>query len=449
MLAAAIEEARPLDTEFALRLEGHVATAARLHSETAHLAVERLRDAKELEGDTPGERALLATLAFDRMLAARPLDEAAPLAQRGLAKGLLDDPFSDLVFWDAPWVLVCADRLDEAQRALAMALESARRGGSLLRFARASAFRAQAALRAGAVAEAEADARAAVETASGRWNVAFLALAFLLDVLIERGDLDEAWTLLEHHGPGEQIPDNLMLNFLLHARGRVKLARGDAEGAVADLQEVNERLRAWGGGNPAMYPHRSSLAEALFALGRRDEALEAVREELEVARRWGAPRAVALALRVMGLIEGGEEGLTHLREAVATLEDSPATLEQARTLTELGAALRRQGERVASRDPLTRGLDLAHRCGATALEERAREELVATGARPRRAALSGVDALTASELRVARLAADGMTNREIAQALFVTPRTVETHLTQIYRKLDIESRQGLAAALAG
>jgi DNA-binding CsgD family transcriptional regulator len=98
---------------------------------------------------------------------------------------------------------------------------------------------------------------------------------------------------------------------------------------------------------------------------------------------------------------------------------------------------------------LREGLDLARRCGASALVERAREELVTAGARPRRDALHGRDALTASELRTAQMAAEGRTNREIAQALFVSLRTVETHLTHTYQKLAIQSRDALPGALVG
>jgi DNA-binding CsgD family transcriptional regulator len=101
-----------------------------------------------------------------------------------------------------------------------------------------------------------------------------------------------------------------------------------------------------------------------------------------------------------------------------------------------------QGRREA-RELLERGLDLAHRCGATALTDRARAELGATGARPRRLVLTGIDSLTPSERRVAELAAGGMTNREVAQTLFVTARTVESHLTNVYRKLEIASRDEL------
>jgi DNA-binding CsgD family transcriptional regulator len=152
-------------------------------------------------------------------------------------------------------------------------------------------------------------------------------------------------------------------------------------------------------------------------------------------------------LRVRALVEPGGADLELLREAAQVLAGSGAALEQARALVDLGAALRRAGRRSDGADSLREGLDLAHRCGASALAARAREELVAAGARPRRDALRGRDALTASELRVARLAADGRTNREIAQALFISLRTVETHLTHAYQKLAIRSRDALSGAL--
>jgi DNA-binding NarL/FixJ family response regulator len=122
-------------------------------------------------------------------------------------------------------------------------------------------------------------------------------------------------------------------------------------------------------------------------------------------------------------------------------------LERARAQIDLGAALRRAGHRAEALERLRDGLDVAHRCAADALVEQARGEMVLAGARPRRDAAHGRDALTPSELRVARKAAGGMTNREIAQELFVSMRTVETHLTHVYRKLSIDSRDELARLL--
>jgi DNA-binding NarL/FixJ family response regulator len=148
------------------------------------------------------------------------------------------------------------------------------------------------------------------------------------------------------------------------------------------------------------------------------------------------------------MLEGGETGLELLRDSLATLERTDAPLERARTLVELGAALRRGNQRAAAREPLTAGLDLAHVCGAERLAARAVEELQASGARPRRQRASGPDALTSAEARVARMAADGMTNKEIAQALFVTAKTVENQLGVVYRKLGVRSRDQLGRSLS-
>jgi DNA-binding CsgD family transcriptional regulator len=194
---------------------------------------------------------------------------------------------------------------------------------------------------------------------------------------------------------------------------------------------------------------RAGAAQALLRLGDRERALELARAELEDVRVFGAPRALGIALRVAGLAQGGEAGLELLAESVARLADSPALLERARSLTDLGAALRRAGERAAAREPLADALELAARCGARPLAARAREELRATGARPRRAWRTGIEALTPSELRIVRLAADGRTNREIAHELYVTLKTVEGHLSRAYMKLRIERRSQLPEALAG
>jgi DNA-binding NarL/FixJ family response regulator len=129
------------------------------------------------------------------------------------------------------------------------------------------------------------------------------------------------------------------------------------------------------------------------------------------------------------------------------LRPSPARLELALSLVELGAALRRGGRRADARAPLREAVEVAARCGATAVAARAHDELVTAGARPRRDPIESRSRLTASETRVAKMAAEGMTNREIAQALFLTEKTIEVHLTSTYRKLDIGSRSQLPRAL--
>ena len=200
---------------------------------------------------------------------------------------------------------------------------------------------------------------------------------------------------------------------------------------------------------PASFPAWRSLAALEHhALGETVEAGTLAQEEVELARAWGAPRTLGRALRILGLIEGGDDGIALIREAVAVLEPSPARLEHAYALTNLGAASTRANHRAEARDYLRRALELAQRSGATLLIEVAHEELIATGARPRRVDLSGAAASTPSERRIAAMAAEGLSNREIAQALFVTTRTVEMHLSNAFRKLGVSSRTQLPTALA-
>jgi DNA-binding CsgD family transcriptional regulator len=169
---------------------------------------------------------------------------------------------------------------------------------------------------------------------------------------------------------------------------------------------------------------------------------------LDAAQRFGAPAAIGVAHRLLGLATGGDHGIQLLRDAIESLQRSAYRLELARAWTDYGAALRRRKQRAAARQPLRNGLDLAQRCGASVLTQRASDELRAAGARPRSLVLTGVEALTPSELRVARLAAQGRSNPQVAQSLYVTRATVETHLHAVYRKLDLSSREQLADALA-
>jgi DNA-binding CsgD family transcriptional regulator len=189
---------------------------------------------------------------------------------------------------------------------------------------------------------------------------------------------------------------------------------------------------------------RTGAAQALLRLGERERARDLAQAELAEVKVFGAPRALGIALRVAGLTYGGSKGIELLIDSVASLRNSPAVLERAHSLAELGAALRRDGCRSAAREPLAEGLDLAARCGARPLAARVREELKATGARPRREWRTGLEALSPRELRVVQMAAEGRTNREIAYELYVTLKTIEGHLARAYTKLGIERRHQLS-----
>jgi DNA-binding CsgD family transcriptional regulator len=259
-------------------------------------------------------------------------------------------------------------------------------------------------------------------------------------ILLERGDLDGARQALE--GPDPGALDSARYLFL--ARMQLLLAEGRPEEALEIADEIPTRL-PWIT-NPAECYWRSYKAIALDRVGRTDEGLELLTEELEMVRRWGAPAATGRVLRSLGIVDR-DNAIEHLTESVELLAQSTTKLEYAKALCELGTAIRLQRKPSEAREPLYAALELATVCGADALAERVRTELGATGARPRREALSGVGALTPSERRVADLAAEGLSNREIAQELYVTPKTVEVHLSNTYRKLEIRSRRQLAGAL--
>jgi ATP/maltotriose-dependent transcriptional regulator MalT len=374
--------------------------------------------------------------------------ESAAFAEAALADDVLLREETD-AFLTAAFGLLGADDYEGARVAFDKVRERAVGRGSVLAFAWSANLGARLFYFLGQLGEAEAEARVGLDAAESHGLEAirpWLAAA-LADVLIDRGRLDEAAALVRSarsSDPKRELFDLLVTDMELH------LALGRPEAALQALAELHRRFDGTRGGDvPAPFAWRSTGARVLAALGRTGEALELARTDAEFARRWGAPRPLGRVLRILGTLEVGAAGMAALREAVSVLEDSPARLELAHALAALGSAIRRSGQRVEARELLRRALELSHLCGAYALESQVREELVVAGARPRRVRLHGVDSLTASELRVAQLAASGKANKEIAQALFVSLKTVEMHLASGYRKLDISSRTQLPAVLGG
>ena len=440
------------DRRAALTLEGAALGAAQLDAETADDAAQRITRLRRLAEEEPGiPPSVFGMLATAATMANEPAETAARLALRALdgAPKLLPEavnrpPF----FYHACIALTLAERYGEALARFDDALADARRLGSLPHVLGLSCYRAFAHLRIGNLADAEADARVALETGPRLPGFhAAVGLAVLLETLAERGQFQAAEAADARYRLAEQYPTMVQGGWLLAARGRLRLAELRPTAALEDLLAVGKlftRLRSL---NSTTTPWRSDAALAHLALGARAEARALAAEEVALAQAYNAPRTLGIALRAAGLAEGGRRGIELLRQAVGVLEGSGARLEHARAMTDLGAALRRAGQRAESRETLRPALDLAHRCGALALTERARTELVAAGGRPRRLVLSGLDSLTPSERRVAQLAAVGLSNRDIAQNLFITTRTVEGHLTHAYHKLAITSREQLPAAL--
>ena len=401
-------------------------------------------------GDGPGAKFLQSIAAYDWMVSGGSADDCARLALEALDGGTLLAADEGLFSVIAEIVLAVADR-QEAFDAFATHIADAHRRGSLFGALGVHLWQGYAHLRWGELPEAQQMLKLAVEEAE-LWGmgtrgatVSGYENAFLASTQVELGDLKGAREALERQGPiGDSAAD--ATNFIRWSTMEVLLAEGRAEEAL-ELGEQYEQKAAHIL-NPGWAAWRSLKAEALDRLGRQDEAVQLVEEELELSRRWGAPGTVGRTLIALGTIKR-EEGREHLEEAVEVLEGSSAKLAHAKSLAALGSALRRDRKPSEAREPLRRALELADACGAPPLAERARSELYAAGARPRTTALSGVEALTASEKRVAGLAAEGQTNRDIAQSLFVTPKTVEVHLSNAYRKLGIRSRRELSGALAG
>jgi len=395
-----------------------------------------------------------ATLGVKRMAAMAGLwraytggdaDSCVEVALAALAGDDLASRDNGLLALAALNTLVLADR-PEADAQWAAAQREAHRHGSLLGVSSLHLWHGFALLQLGELDEAEASLRTAQEEFD-EWGFGVTALrytsAFIATTLAERGRLDEARAMIER-GRGHIHPWADGSRFWRAANLALLVAEGRDDEAVAAYEEFARR-HAWTVLTAATHP-RSSAARALARLGRRDEAIALLEDELADARAWGAPGTVGPVLRVLGLVRGD---LAPLEQSVAVLERSRARLELAKALADLGAAMRRDRKPSEAREPLRRALELADACGADGLVEHVRSELYATGARPRTTATGGVDALTASERRVAAFAAEGQSNRDIAQALFVTPKTVEVHLSNAYRKLGIRSRRDLAGALGG
>ncbi|HZO07059.1 MAG TPA: LuxR C-terminal-related transcriptional regulator, partial [Solirubrobacterales bacterium] len=400
-----------------------------------------------LPGEDVGSKMLLSATAYTWATSGGPSEECAALARQVLADQTLFEMDNGLFWVTALVVLIYADHDDTSGIWEEVRAVSHRRG-SLFMMLTLDLWRGFDMLRRGDLEQAQESIEDALEemllwAGSEGATVIEWPVGFLGEINVERGDLDAAERILRRGDPGDAVGDGPA--FWRKAKLELMLARGEYEKALEFVDFYEQRLGLMR--NPAAAPWRSLKAVALDRLGRTEEAIELVREELEAAQVWGGRQAVGHALRVLGQLRR-EEGLTDIEAAVETLEQSTARLELAKALLDLGTALRLARQPTKAREPLRRAIEIGSACSADALVERARGELRAAGARPRREALGGIESLTPSERRVAGMAADEMTNREIAQALFVTPKTVEVHLSNAYRKLEISNRRQLATALS-
>ena len=403
------------------------------------------------EAPTPGERELLAQLAMQRAFEGRGREEVAELAERAWGDGeLLAQGPGDGVGWSlVTGALLVADEVERCLEVCEAALADARRRGSPMAFANASYCRAWPLFCQGRVSASVADSEATLSACEDGWS-AFLGTATVMLVMgmVERGELAEAREALAGVEGNEQLRSSTQYPMILVGEGRLLVAEGRPGEALTRLLAAGEMLSAAGMECPSAVPWQADAALAAGLAGEREQARELAADALVAARRGGAPTAIARALRAAARAERGERSVEAHGEALAALEGQPPRLERIHALVDLGAALRRNRRRAEARELLTEARALAEAGGALALAETARVELAAAGARTPKGSADGLAALTPSERRVAEMAAAGMSNREIAEALFVTVKAVEYHLANTYRKLDIDSRRRLGPLLA-
>jgi DNA-binding CsgD family transcriptional regulator len=445
-------------SDIALLLEAAAVVPAMNDPTTAPsvaLRREALRERAVRDPAPPPE--LLAAVAFTAVVANEPAEVGAYFATQalqaggGAAAGSDGRPWFLFATWfsRATLSLLFAERYAQVRPLLDASIAEARASGDSTRLAMGLANRGWIALRRGDLNAAEEDTRTALAATAlpAPPHARILNSALLVEALVERGELDSAEELVVPLG-AEAERDTFMAAVLRFDRGRLRIEQGRIAEALEDFLAVGVVLTHAQVTCPSYLPWRSEAALAQRALGQSEPARRLADEELELARAFGTPRALGVAKRAAGVIAGGERGASLLREAIDEFERGDAGLERARALADLGALLRRRNRRTEARELLREALDTAHRAGAKPLADQAETELRATGARPRRVVLTGLDSLTASERRIAELASQGLTNREIAQTLFITARTVEGHLTSVFRKLTLDSRDELPAALA-
>jgi DNA-binding CsgD family transcriptional regulator len=447
VLQAAISESGEDRSPVAVSLQAALLNVARWDLETRPVMrpvlerwQARAEGGEELDPQLHANLAIeLGAAGLDRERAIRHAREAVRAMPRLMSR-------TSTALAEAVAVLLFAGLNGEAREAAQTWLRLAQQRGWPLASALAASVVALIALYDGDVQQTLAYGQQA--TTGDDW-ISMMATAFMVHALIDQGAIEQGRAMMAPGNLSGQHGPTWPYNVVQWARGCLHAAAGDHAAATTDLLAAGEQTMQWDIRNPMLMPWRSDAAMSLIALGDNREASRLCAEEIDLSRQWGASRGLGIALRAGGMTEGAGRGLELLTEAVSVLRPSPARLELARALIDLGAAHRRAGSRALARELLREGLDLAHALGGHALADRARRELVVAGGRPRRDATRGRDALTPSELRVAQLAAGGQTNRQIAQALFVTQRTVENHLTSTYGKLGISSRPELPAALDG
>ncbi|MFJ1747941.1 ATP-binding protein [Streptomyces sp. NPDC088116] len=408
----------------------------------------RFRDYVPPQGDTAEERQLLAMLSSLGTLDGRPATEVAAQAEKVLRIG--DVALGGWTLLGASLSLYLADDIDPALNALTTLLEHARSRGEAWTCTLAASTRAEVHRWTGNVGEALSDAQFSFDlTLQESWapNVV-LPQAALASALVRRGEPERAQEVLDVVTRPRLDHFTVEYHWYLMARARVRTALGDRERGLIHLYRCRDSLAEAGIGNPVLAPWWFDAAEALAGLGRHHEGLDILEGVEERVHRWGTKRAAGMLGMARGVLTRGDAGIELLTEAVNTLADSPGKLEQARAEYLLGRRLYRRGDADGARDRLRRSIDLSVLCRDKLQLDQSLPALTEAGGRLRSGTASPADALSGSERRVVEQVLAGATNREIAESLFLTQRTVEFHLTSVYRKLGIRGRQELADVLS-
>ncbi len=412
----------------------------------------RLAALKDNDGADPTlERAVMAHRAWLATELGTPdAETCAAFARRALDGDLLlREAGSRAGYHCCVRALIFTDHFAEAQAAIAAMREDPAVRGSLRLRAGAAWYAAELAQRSGRIADAENEARLALDLTPDDVNL-FTggAIEILVWALAERGAFAEAHALLDEHGLADEIGGQIWEIGILHSRAVLAIAEGDFPRAHDQAVHAGRLRIGQGRPNPVWTPWRATAALALAHQGRQDKAAALAAQELALAERFGAPAAILAATHAAAVAEADDARRVELCEtALVRVGDPGSVLELSRIRLELGHALRRLGRRVEARHSLQLVLADADRTGASLVAERARRELVATGLRPRRAQTEGMAALTPRQRQVCELAASGKTNRAIAQQLFLSVKTVETHLATAYEKLGVETREALLGVL--
>jgi len=438
------------DLERAYQLQAQLSTLAAIAPAVPEVTIDARPS--QIEPGTPTAR-LAAAMEVRAAVANGSGQEIAAAAKRALGNDCS-------IFAEEPELaaaliavmgLVSVDEVEAARHAAERSLVIAKRRGATPALARAWFLKGFVAWGAGELVAAEADMRQALDlaTLAGMFPLVLMFTPPLMEVLIERDELEAAEEALQATGMADvPIQFSFLTGMLGIIRGHLRYERGEFERALEDIEpvldaEVSEKV---GFGPAAMVA--PFVVRIFIAFGQVERAREVADEMMARAREWGVVSSEAHVARAVAATRKSAEAVELLGAAAASMEGSPRKLQRAHALLEFGTAMRHQGRRADARVPLREAFDLARRCGAARLAKRANAELEATGAKVRRYAPIGVESLTPSERRVADLAASGMTNRQIAQSLFVTVKTVEAHLSAAYGKLDIGSRGELPAALS-